>query len=58
VWGSPGDGCQFRVTLPRRQGEELAGSPIPLEPLDSARRRAEVRVGQPYRRVGAGGVDA
>ena len=59
VWGSPGDGCQFRVTLPRRQGEELAGSPIPLEPLDSARRRAAVRVGQPYRRVGApGGVDA
>lgn len=58
VWGSLGDGCQFRVTLPRRQGEELAGSPIPLEPLDSARRRAAVQVGQPYRRVGAGGVDA
>ena len=59
VWGSPGDGCQFRVTVPRRQGEELAGSPIPLEPLDSARRRAAVQVGQPYRRVGApGGVDA
>lgn len=59
VWGSPGDGCQFRVTLPRRQGEELSGSPIPLEPLDSARRRAAVRAGEPYRRVGApGGVDA
>ena len=58
VWGSPGDGCQFRVTVPRRQGEELTGSPIPLEPPDSARRRAAVQVGQPYRRAGApGGVD-
>lgn len=58
VWGNPGDGCQFRLTLPRHQGVELTGSPIPLEPSDSARRRAPVRVGAPYRRVGApGGVD-
>ena len=60
VWGQPGDGCQFRVTLPRRQGSgELSGSPIPLEPLDSARRRQVTHAGEPYRRVGApGGVDA
>ena len=60
VWGQPGDGCQFRVTLPRRQGAgELSGSPIPLEPMDSARRRQAVHAGEPYRRVGApGGVDA
>jgi two-component system sensor histidine kinase MtrB len=57
VWGAPGDGCQFRLTLPRRAGAELTGSPIPLEPRDSARRRRPVRVGEPYRTVGApGGV--
>jgi two-component system sensor histidine kinase MtrB len=59
AWGDAGDGCQFRLTLPRRQGSELEGSPIPLEPRDSARRRRPVRVGEPYRRVGAtGSVDA
>jgi two-component system sensor histidine kinase MtrB len=58
AWGAPGDGCQFRLTLPRRSGDELEGSPIPLEPRDSARRRRPVRVGEPYRTVGApGGVD-
>jgi len=49
AWGQPGDGCQFRLTLPRRRGMELPGSPIPLEPVDSARRRAMVAVGEPYR---------
>jgi two-component system sensor histidine kinase MtrB len=60
AWGDVGDGCQFRLTVPRRQGAELEGSPIPLEPRDSARRRRPpVRVGEPYRRVGAtGSVDA
>jgi two-component system sensor histidine kinase MtrB len=57
VWGAPGDGCQFRLTLPKRAGGALTGSPIPLEPRDSARRRRPVRVGEPYRTVGApGGV--
>jgi len=52
AWGEPGDGCQFRLTLPRRQGTELDGSPIPLEPADSARRRRPVvRAGAPYQRV-------
>jgi two-component system sensor histidine kinase MtrB len=59
VWGDVGDGCQFRLTLPRRQGVELEGSPIPLEPRDSARRLRPLRVGEPYKRVGAAGnVDA
>ncbi len=53
AWGQPGDGCQFRLTLPRLHGTELTGSPIPLEPADSRRRRAAVQVGSPYRRVGA-----
>jgi two-component system sensor histidine kinase MtrB len=32
AWGEPGRGSVFRLTLPRRAGEELAGSPLPLEP--------------------------
>jgi two-component system sensor histidine kinase MtrB len=52
AWGEPGDGCQFRLTVPRRQGTKLDGSPIPLEPADSARRRRPVvRAGAPYQRV-------
>jgi two-component system sensor histidine kinase MtrB len=62
AWGEPGDGCQFRLTVPRRQGAELDGSPIPLEPADSARRLRPVQVGVPYRRTATagqvgGGVD-
>lgn len=40
AWGEPGGGSQFRLTLPRNVGEVLCGSPIPLEPADSRRRRA------------------
>jgi two-component system sensor histidine kinase MtrB len=58
VWGEPGDGSQFRLTVPRRLGDELERSPIPLEPADSARRRRPVTAGAPYRRVGrTGGRD-
>jgi two-component system sensor histidine kinase MtrB len=58
AWGEPGDGCQFRLTVPRRIGLELDGSPIPLEPMDSLRRQRPVSVGQPYRRIRTpGGVD-
>jgi two-component system sensor histidine kinase MtrB len=58
AWGEPGDGCQFRLTLPRRLGGELEGSPIPLEPMDSTRRRRPLTVGEPYRRIRTpGGVD-
>ncbi len=33
VWGEPGQGCSFRLTVPRRVGEELRTSPLPLEPV-------------------------
>ncbi|MDQ4039937.1 MAG: MtrAB system histidine kinase MtrB [Actinomycetota bacterium] len=32
AWGRSGNGAQFRLTLPLRQGVELEGSPLPLEP--------------------------
>ncbi|MEJ7770949.1 MAG: MtrAB system histidine kinase MtrB [Geodermatophilaceae bacterium] len=32
AWGRPGEGAQFRLTLPLVQGVELEGSPLPLEP--------------------------
>ncbi len=32
AWGRPGQGAQFRLTLPLVQGVELEGSPLPLEP--------------------------
>jgi two-component system, OmpR family, sensor histidine kinase MtrB len=51
VWGETGDGSQFRLTVPREPGIELENSPIPLEPMDSARRRRPVSVGEPYQRV-------
>ncbi len=35
AWGRPGEGAQFRLTLPRRAGAVLRQSPIPLIPEDS-----------------------
>ncbi|MGH3424101.1 MAG: MtrAB system histidine kinase MtrB, partial [Nocardioidaceae bacterium] len=32
AWGEPGQGAQFRLTLPTAAGEELQRSPIPLVP--------------------------
>ena len=32
VWSSPGLGANFRLTLPRRAGIQLTGSPLPLVP--------------------------
>jgi two-component system sensor histidine kinase MtrB len=34
AWGTPGDGAQFRMTLPRRAGDPLTHSPLPLVPTD------------------------
>ncbi len=45
AWGDPGDGSQFRLTLPRYAGVDLTQSPIPLEPVDSRRRRSGVLAG-------------
>ncbi|AYF97160.1 MtrAB system histidine kinase MtrB [Protaetiibacter intestinalis] len=32
VWSKPGEGSCFRLTLPRRLGDELSGSPLALPP--------------------------
>ncbi|MFL6240050.1 MAG: MtrAB system histidine kinase MtrB [Actinomycetes bacterium] len=43
AWGAPGEGAVFRLTLPRRAGERLHGSPLPLVPDDATTRvRTEV----------------
>ena len=34
AWGRPGEGAQFRLTLPRRAGAVLRQSPLPLVPSD------------------------
>jgi len=46
AWGEPGRGSQFRLTLPRRAGDDLQRSPISLVPTDR-------RVGKPYRTTAA-----
>ncbi len=33
AWGAPGEGSCFRLTLPRRAGETLESSPLPLNPI-------------------------
>ena len=33
AWGAPGEGSCFRLTLPRRAGETLETSPLPLNPI-------------------------
>lgn len=35
AWGRPGEGSQFRLTLPRRLSQPLRHSPLPLVPLDA-----------------------
>ncbi|MFI1990049.1 MtrAB system histidine kinase MtrB [Actinoplanes sp. NPDC020271] len=39
AWGAPGEGAQFRLTLPVRGGDRLVAAPLPLIPRD---RTAEV----------------
>jgi two-component system, OmpR family, sensor histidine kinase MtrB len=40
AWGRPGQGAQFRLTLPRHAGDALRHSPLPLVPLDADERMA------------------
>ena len=40
AWGEPGRGAQFRLTLPRRAGDPLTHSPLPLVPADAGVGRA------------------
>nr|WP_245736602.1 MtrAB system histidine kinase MtrB [Micromonospora pattaloongensis] len=35
AWGAPGDGAQFRLTLPVRAGDRLTSSPLRLVPADT-----------------------
>ncbi len=49
AWGEPGSGSQFRLTLPRRAGDDLRRSPIPLVPSDLA-------AGQPYAATNGAGT--
>ncbi|HYT09185.1 MAG TPA: MtrAB system histidine kinase MtrB, partial [Mycobacteriales bacterium] len=37
AWGRPGQGAQFRLTLPVRSGDVLVSSPLPIEPPDATR---------------------
>ncbi len=39
AWGAPGEGAQFRLSLPRVAGAELRGSPLPLVPPEVEMRR-------------------
>ena len=32
AWGAPGEGASFRLTLPKRAGDALKHSPLPLAP--------------------------
>ena len=36
AFGRPAEGARFRLTLPRRQGTLLTGSPLPLDPEEAA----------------------
>jgi two-component system, OmpR family, sensor histidine kinase MtrB len=47
AWGEPGGGSQFRLTLPRRAGDRVGISPLPLVPEDAA----APKVGVDYARV-------
>lgn len=53
AWGEPGTGSQFRLTLPRRAGDEVTASPLPLVPADAGSDAVLATVGAPYRRAGA-----
>lgn len=44
AWGEPGRGSLFRLTLPRRAGDDFSESPLPLTPPT----RAALTVGRPY----------
>ena len=47
AWGQPGNGAQFRLTLPRRAGDRIVKSPIPVVPADVA----TADVGTDYERL-------
>jgi two-component system sensor histidine kinase MtrB len=48
AWGAPGDGANFRLTLPRTVNGHLDASPLPLEPADAGP-RVQTALATPYR---------
>ncbi len=48
AWGAPGDGANFRMTLPRTGHGAIAESPLPLEPSDIGP-RVQASLATPYR---------
>jgi two-component system sensor histidine kinase MtrB len=46
AWGRPGQGAQFRLTLPVRSGAPLVSSPLPIEPGDGVRPRLGAGLGR------------
>ncbi|WP_203432684.1 MtrAB system histidine kinase MtrB [Jiangella asiatica] len=53
AWGEPGEGSQFRLTLPRVAGDDLRSSPLALVPDDVGDGAVDASgVGEPYRRLG------
>nr|WP_298329624.1 MtrAB system histidine kinase MtrB [Haloactinopolyspora sp.] len=52
AWGDPGEGSQFRLTLPRSAGDELRSSPLALVPDDAGDAATQANgVGGAYRRL-------
>jgi two-component system sensor histidine kinase MtrB len=51
AWGRPGQGAQFRLTLPVHSGDVLVSSPLPIEP-PSLRHRRQVALVASRRPVG------
>ncbi|WP_338090723.1 MtrAB system histidine kinase MtrB [Planosporangium thailandense] len=47
AWGAPGQGAQFRLTLPVRAGERLVSSPLALVPADAPPARSAEPAGTP-----------
>lgn len=47
AWGRTGEGSCFRLTLPRRQGQAIASSPLPLPPADAVLRGGTTLVAGP-----------
>jgi two-component system sensor histidine kinase MtrB len=48
AWGAPGDGANFRLTLPEKAHGAMTRSPLPLEPEDAGP-RVQSSPTQPYR---------
>ena len=49
AWGRPGQGAQFRLTLPVRSGDTVVSSPLPIEPPDITRPGTLIRRVTPAR---------